>query len=71
MEGGDAMTQDPKHSVAYEKSDYDFSLECPEFQARLLTGFLRRAGAKEALPVSDKGANLPNAARQTALPPNP
>lgn len=58
------MAQKPKDSSNPGQSDYDFSLECPEFRKRLLAELIERAGAKETLPLSDEELTSLNAAGQ-------
>lgn len=60
VEGGyNFMEQKSNNSINLSKSDYDFSLECPEFRERLLTEFISHAGVKETLPLMDKKSHFP------------
>lgn len=65
------MAQKSKDSINSSRSDYDFSEECPEFRARLLTEFIKRAGVKEVLLLSDEELAPLNAAGQITPPRKP
>lgn len=65
------MTKEPPKLIHLKESDYDFSLECPEFRERLFTEFKKQAESTEAIPLSDEELALLNAAGQQAPPVKP
>lgn len=65
------MMQELKNDIDSTTSEYDFSLECPEFRGRLFTKFIKWAAGKEIITLSDEELNLLNAAGQQIPPVKP